>query len=298
MKNYWLFKKNQWFFEETVPGLPPTIKTGIKIKKRIFSGKTPFQKLEVIDTFPFGRILVLDGIIQLSQVDEFIYHEMLSQPAMFYHQNPKKILIIGGGDGGVLREVLKHPIKEVYLVDIDQKVIEISKKYLSFVSKGAFKNNKAKIFIEDGIKFVKKYKNFFDVIIVDSTDPLGPSLGPSFGLFSKNFYQDAFRALTKKGVLSIQSGCFFEQFLHFKKIFKKLKKIFPSVKIHKACVPCLQCSNEYSFTIAAKFNLEKVFLKDIEKKFKKLNLGLRYYSPKIHFSSLVLPKYLAEKIEK
>jgi spermidine synthase len=293
MKKNYIFKKNQWFFEKTLPGVPPVMAIGIKIKKKIFSGKSPYQKLEVFDTFPFGQILVLDGIIQLSKVDEFIYHEMLTHPAMFYYPNPQKVLIIGGGDGGALREVLKHPVEEVYLVDIDKKVIEVSQKYLPFVSKGAFKNKKARIFIEDGIKFVKKYKNFFDIIIVDSTDPSGPSLA----LFSKNFYQDAFEALTKNGILSIQSGCLFEQFFHLKKILKKIKKIFPSVKIHKACVPSLQCSNEFTFTISGKFDFEKVTLKDIEKRFKKLKLNLKYYNPEIHFSSTILPKYLKEKLK-
>jgi len=292
MKNNWVFKKSQWFFEEIVPGILDTLRPGIRIKKKVFSGKSSFQKLEVYDTFPFGRMLVLDGIIQLSKCDEFIYHEMLTHPAMFYHPNPKKILIIGGGDGGVLREVLRHPIEEVYLVDIDKKVLEISQKYLPFVSKGAFRDKRAKIFVEDGIKFVKNYKNFFDVVIIDSTDPLGPSLG----LFSKNFYQNVFKALTKNGVLSIQSGCLFEQFFHLKKILKKIKEIFPFVKIHKACVPCFQCSTEYSFTIAGKFNLARVTFEDIEKRFKKLKLNLKYYNPEIHFSSTILPKYLKEKL--
>lgn len=293
MKNCWIFKKNQWFFEETIPGILDVLKTGLKIKKRIFTAKSPYQRLEVIDTFPFGRILVLDGIIQLSQIDEFIYHEMLVHPAIFSHPCPKKVLIIGGGDGGVLREVLRHPIQEVYLVDIDRKVIEVSQKYLPFVSRGAFLDKRARIFIEDGIKFIKKYKNFFDVIIIDSTDPLGPSLR----LFSKNFYQDIFKALTKNGVLSVQSGCLFEQFFHLKKIFEKLKNFFPFIKIHKACVPCFQCSNEYSFTVASKFDLRKITLKDVEKKFQKLNLDLKYYSPEIHFSSVVLPEYLLQSLK-
>lgn len=293
-KNYQLFKKNQWFFEENIPGILGTITSGVRIKKKIFSGKTPYQKMEIMDTFPFGRILALDGIIQLSQEDEFIYHEMLTHPAMFYHPHPQKVLIIGGGDGGVLREVLKHPVKEVYLVDIDREIIEISKKYLPFVSRGAFKDKRAKILIEDGIKFVRRSKNFFDVVIVDLTDPSGPSLG----LYSKNFYQAIFKTLNKKGVLSVQSGCFFEQFLHLKGIYKRLKKIFPYVKIHKACVPCLQCSNEYSFTIASKINLEKIGFEKIEKRFKKLKLNLKYYSPKIHLASSILPKYLKEKMEK
>jgi spermidine synthase len=288
-----VFQKNQWFFEKNVPGVCSTIETGIKIKKKIFSGRTPYQEIEVIDTFSFGLILALDGIIQLSQLDEFIYHEMLVHQAMFSHRNPKKVLIIGGGDGGALREVLKHPVEEVYLVDIDKKVIEVSKKYLPFVSKGAFRDKRAKIFIEDGIKFIKNFKNFFDIIIIDSTDPSGPSLG----LFSQNFYQDAFKALSKEGIVSVQTGCLLEQISGVKKVFKKLEKIFPSVRIHKACVPCYQCSIEYSFTIASKFDLGKIVLKNIEKRFKKLNLDLKYYRPEIHFSSAVLPRYLEKRLK-
>ena len=102
-KNYTCFKKSQWFFWRTDPKVLDTIQSGIKIKKKVFSGKSPYQKIEVMDTFPFGRILILDGFVQLSQTDEFIYHEMLTHPTMFYHSDPKKVLIIGGGDGGVLR---------------------------------------------------------------------------------------------------------------------------------------------------------------------------------------------------
>ncbi len=285
-------KKNNWFFESTVPGTLNTIRIGIKVKKKIFLGKSPYQKIEIIDTFSFGRILVLDGIIQLSQLDDFIYHEILTHSALFSHPYPKNILIIGGGDGGCLREVLKHPIKEAYLVDIDKKVIEVSKKYLPFVSRKSFQNRRVRVLIEDGIKFVKKYRNFFDVVIIDSTDPIGPSLG----LFSSKFYQDIFKALTSKGVLIVQSGCVFEQFRHLRKIYDKLNKIFPSVKIHKACIPCFQCMNEYSFTMAAKFNLDRIKQKQIEAKFKKLKLKLKYYGPDIHFASKILPRYLKNKL--
>ena len=297
-KNYWVFKKNQWFFEdlEDKPWILKTLISGVKIKKKIFSGKSPYQRIEVIDTSPFGRILVLDGVIQLSQEDEFIFHEMFTHLAMFYHSNPQKVLIIGGGDGGILREVLKHPVKEVYLVEIDKKVIEVSQKYLPFVSKGAFKDKRAKIFVEDGLKFVRKYKDFFDVVVLDLTEPMGPSLN----LFSKNFYQDIFKTLTKNGVLSVHSGCIFDQFLYFRNILKKLKKVFPFTKIHKASIPSLQCANGYSFIIAAKFNLDynsPTARKRIEKKYKKLNLDSKYYSPQIHFSSAILPKYLKEKLK-
>ncbi len=283
-------QKNQWFFEKSVLERQ-TIKTGIKIKKKVYSGKSPYQKIEIMDTFAFGRILILDGIIQLSKKDEFIYHEMLAHPAIFIHPEPKKILIVGGGDGGILKETLKHPIKEIYLVEIDKKIIEISQKYLPFVSKRAFKDKRAKILIEDGIKFVKRYKDFFDIAILDSTDPLGPSLK----LFSKNFYQDIFNALTKKGILSIQSGCLFEQFFHLKSIYQEVKNIFPYVEIHKASIPSLQ-HDEYSFILASKLNLKKISSNDIKKRYNKLKLDLKYYSPEIHFTSTVLPKYLKEKI--
>ncbi|MBZ1348439.1 MAG: polyamine aminopropyltransferase [Candidatus Nealsonbacteria bacterium] len=284
--------RDQWFFEKTIPEILDESRTSIKIKKKIYSGKSSYQKIEVFDTLVFGRMLVLDRVVQLSQIDEFIYHEMLVHLAMFSHQNPKKVLIIGGGDGGALREVLKHPIEEACVVDIDKKVIEISKKYLPFVSKGAFKNKRAKIFIEDGIKFTKKYKNFFDIIILDSTDPSGLSIG----FFHGKFYQDVSRALAENGVLIIQSGCIFEQFLRVKSIYNKLKKIFFEVKIHQACIPSLQCSSEYIFILALKSVSQKPNYKNIKQRYKKLNLDLEYYNPEIHFSSAVLPKYLAKKL--
>lgn len=285
--------KNQWFFEKTIPGISDESKIGIKIKKKIYSGRSSYQKIEVFDTFSFGRMLVLDGIVQLSQIDEFIYHEMLVHPAMFCHQKPKKVLIIGGGDGGALKEVLKHPIQEVYLVDIDKKVIEVSKKYLPFVSQKAFQDKRAKIFIEDGIKFVRKYKNFFDIIILDSTDPPGPSLK----LFHWKFYQDTFKALAENGVLIIQSGCVFDQFSHLKSIYNKLKKLFPWVEIHRVSIPSLQCSSEYSFTLALKSASQKPNYKNIKQRYKKLNLDLKYYNPEIHFASAVLPKYLLKELK-
>jgi len=283
--------KDQWFFEAELPGMKLNTKIGIRVKKKIFSGESPYQKIDVLDTYEFGRMLVLDNMVQLTKRDEFIYHEMIVHPALFSHSGPKKILIVGGGDGGALREVLRHPVKEVYLVDIDKKVIEISQKYLSFVSKGAFRDKRVKVLIEDGIKFVKNYKNFFEVIIIDLTDPLGPSLE----LFSKNFYRIVYNALTKDGIMVIQSGSLFFQLFQVKRIFKDLGRIFPYVKIHRTCIPCF-FDAEYSFTLASKFNLKRATLKDIEKKYEKLKLDLKYYSPEIHFSSTVLPKYLEEKI--
>ena len=279
-------KKNYWFTERTLPGVEPNSKIAIKVKKKVISFKTPYQRGEILDTFEEGRILVLDGIIQLAERDEFIYHEMMAHLPLFSHPCPKKVLIIGGGDGGVLREILNHPVEKVYLVEIDRKIINISQKYLPFVSKKAFQDKRAKIFIEDGIKFVKKYKDFFDIIVIDSTDPEGIS----FGLFSKNFYQDVFEALTEKGIMITQSGTFWGQFFQIKKIFKTLNKVFPIVKIHRACIPSYQ-EAEFGFTLGSKkIDLNHIDLKNLKERYQKLNLKTKYYSPEIHLASAILPK--------
>jgi len=290
MKKKFLFKKN-WFFEDFIPEGPTFSTWGVIIEKEIYSGKSKFQKIDIFDTKEFGRILTLDGMIQLSTKDEFVYHEMLTHPALFYHPRPEKILIIGGGDGGVLREVLKHPVKKVFLVDIDEKVIEVSKKYLPSVSRGAFRDKRTEIVIEDGLKFIKKYKNYFDIIIVDSTDYFGPAKK----LGEVRFYKDVSRALKADGVFTAQTAYFQEKFA--KNVRKNIKKVFPLFKIHRAFVGCFPF-DEHTFSIGSKkINFDKVSFEKITKRFKKLNLKTKYYSPKIHFSSAVLPKYLEEKLK-
>ncbi|MBZ9572224.1 polyamine aminopropyltransferase [Patescibacteria group bacterium] len=290
MKKRFLFGKN-WFFEDfKIVEEPKTSTWGVIIEKEIYSGKSKYQKIEIFKTEEFGKILALDGLIQLSTKDEFVYHEMLVHPAMFYHQNPKRVLIIGGGDGGVLREVAKYPVKEIFLVDLDKKVIEVSKKYLPSLSTGAFKDKRLKIFNENALKFIKNYKNFFDIIIDDLTDPTGPSLD----LWKIGFYRDISRALKKKGVSAFQTAYVEEKFAE--KARKKLKKVFPFFKVHKAFVGCFPF-DEHTFSLGSKtIDFDKVSFKKIKEKYKRLNLKTKYYSPKIHFASAVWPKYLEKKI--
>jgi len=296
-------KKKIWFFEKELPNAVQNYKIGWRIKKKVYSDKSKYQKIEILDTFGLGRIFVLDGILQLSEKYEFIYHEMISHLPLFYHPNPKRILIIGGGDGGVLREVLKHPLKEIFLVELDSKVVKVSKKYLPFLNlKNSLKNQKVKLFFDDGATFVKKFKNFFDVIITDSTDPAGPSLP----LFQKRFYQDSFSALKKEGIFITQSGNFLDQISEIETAIKNLKVFFPYVKIHYIFTPDYQGS-DFSFTLASKkIDLENFDIKKREKRFSKLikspKLGrgfrnLKYYSPEIHFSSGILPKFYQEKLK-
>jgi len=285
MRRKFLFGK-KWFFEDFIPGEPETSIWGFVIEKEIYSGKSKYQKIEVFETKEFGRILALDELVQLSTKHEFVYHEMLVHPTLFYHPNPKKVLIIGGGDGGVLREVVKYPVKEIFLVDIDKKVIEISKRHLPSVSRGAFNDRRLKIFNEDAINFVKRYKNYFDLIIDDLTDPSGPSLA----LWGIKFYKDIFKSLKEDGVASFQTAYLKERFA--KKARKKIKKIFPFFKIHKAFIDCFPF-DEHTFSFGSKkINFAKISFNQIKEKFKKLNLKTKYYSPEIHFASSILPKYL------
>lgn len=287
-------KKNNWLFESSViPYDDIDEKVGLKIKKKLYYDKSPYQKIEVYDTYSFGRILVLDGIFQTSEKDEFIYHEMLCHLPMFCCPNPKKVLIIGGGDGGALKEILKHPVEKVWLVEIDKKVIDISKKYLPSISKGAFKNKKVEVIIGNGLKFIKNHRNFFDIIILDLSDPWGPAKK----LISLNFYRNVKRALNKKGVVSVQSGSITNQLKLVKIIYKNLKKVFPFVEIHQACVPLYQ-AGEYSFTIASNLSLKKINLVNLNKRFDELSLKTKYYLPEIHQSSKVLPKFLKNFLEK
>jgi len=283
------FDKN-WFFEDFRLSTEPSSFTwGVIIGKKIYSGKSNFQKIEIFETKEFGKILALDGLVQLSTKYEAIYHEMLVQPALFYHKKPERILIVGGGDGGVLREVVKHKsAREIFLVDIDKKIIEISKKYLPSVSRGAFSDKRLRVFNEDALKFVRDYKNYFDIVISDPTDPTGLSAI----LWQTKFYRDILKALRKDGVAAFQTAYFREKFA--KKSRKTIKNVFPFSKVHKAFVGCFPF-DEHTFSFGSKkVNFNKISFRGVEEKYKKLGIKTEYYSPEIHFSSQVLPKYLKQ----
>jgi len=272
-----------WFYEN----LYSDIKIGIK-GKIIYRKKTPYQDMQLYSTPRFGRMLTLDGAIQTTEKDEYIYHEMLTHPAMITHPNPKNVLIIGGGDGGVLREVLKYRIKKVYLVEIDKDVIDISKKYLDKICQKSFHDKRLNIVIDDGAKFIKNTKEKFDIVIVDSPDPIGPAKI----LFSKNFYSQIYSCLTKKGIMIRQSGSTTLQANELKSNYKILKKIFPIVEVQLAAIPTY-IGGFFSFIIASKgINPKKLNVKDVKKKINKLKLRTKYYNPEIHTGSMGLPSYV------
>lgn len=280
----------KWFCEKLVPGKrADNIRHCFLIKKLIFQKKTKFQKVLIFENPIYGRVFCLDDIVQLTKKDEFIYSEMMAHPVLFSHKKPERILIIGGGDGGVLREVLKHPVKKVNLVEIDKEIIEISKKYLKFCSEKAFLDKRVKIYNLPGEEFVKNSsKDFYDVILVDCTNF---SKEISFPLFGIKFYKDCFSILKSDGIL-ITLGASFLDLKFIKEILRRIKRSFPFWTIYRFCMPSYHCG-EYCFIGGSKkVNLKEIDYKKIEKRFKMLQKRhkFKYYSPKIHFTSQVLPK--------
>lgn len=287
MRKKFLFGKD-WFFEETAKlGETQSFAWGILPEKNILKEKTAYQGIEIFDTKEFGRILILDGLIQLSTKHEFVYHEMLVHPAMFYHPRPKKVLIIGGGDGGALREAVKHTVEEIMLVDIDRRVIEVCRKHLPAVSAGAFQDARVKIFNEDAVDFIGRYPGFFDVIISDSTD----AYGPSHPLWGRDFYKKISKALGAHGVAAFQTAYFRERFA--RRARREIRDIFPFFKIHRAYIGCFPF-DECSFSFASRdLDFTRVTRKTIEGRYKKSHIRTKYYSPEMHGASEVIPGYLS-----
>ncbi len=274
-----------------------TKSVGVSIKpQNVYSVNTKYQKLTFLETEDFGKVLVLDDLVQLTERDEFIYHEMISHVPINSFDFSKrkkelKVLIIGGGDGGTAREILKYNfVKEIHLVEIDKEVIEIAKKHMPFTA-SSFKDKRLKIFIEDGRKFVKNVKDKYDLIIVDCSDPIGPSKV----LFEKEFYQDAYKALKDDGIFVTQSESPFYSLDIIKDILDNLKESFPIVRLYTANIPTYP-AGYWSFTIGSKvYDPLKVSPENILENIK--NLDLKYYNEDIHFASFSLPNYVKKALK-
>ena len=182
-----------WFSEFHTP----YVKFSIQIDKQLHSEQTEFQRIDILESKEFGRMMVLDGYVMLTEKDEFIYHEMIVHVPMAVHPNAKRILIIGGGDGGAVRELVRYKnVESVDLVEIDERVVDISRRFLPQTACG-FDDPRIHLFFEDGLKFIRHCENEYDLIIVDSTDPFGPGEG----LFTKEFYGNCYKALKEDGIM-------------------------------------------------------------------------------------------------
>jgi spermidine synthase len=281
----------KWFLETSFPGVRRCKRDSFLISKEIFAGKSAFQDIRIFESPSFGKILVLDGIIQLSQSDEFIYHEMMSHVPLLSMAEPHRALVIGGGDGGVLRETTKHPLEKIDFVDIDGEVVSLCRKYLPFISRGAFSDRRVKIHIADGIKFIKASKGQYDLVVVDSTDPVGPGKV----LFSFDFYRMVHESLTADGMAIFQLGPFLDFNLIVKPTAKKLGKFFRHINCIRLPMASYSCGCEYCFMIASKTtNPAKLPLALIQQRLRQRlgakASGLKYYTPEIHLASMVMPK--------
>ncbi len=256
-----------------------------RVVETLHTEKTPFQHLAVLDTVPFGRTLVLDGIVQTSVVDEYVYHEMISHVPLNTHADPRQVLIIGGGDGGTLREVTKHPsVEKATLVEIDERVIAASKKFLPELACG-FDAPEAEVVIGDGIKYVAEHRNTFDLVIVDSTDPIGPAIG----LFSPEFYRSIHEALKDDGLFVAQTESPYFNTDLILRIYQDISGIFPVTRTYWACIPTYPGAM-WSFTIGSrKYDPAAVAPEKIQE------YATRYYTPEIHRASFAMPRFLADR---
>ncbi|MEN8907093.1 MAG: polyamine aminopropyltransferase [Clostridiales bacterium] len=264
-----------------------TIGLTCKTRKTLHTEKTDFQEIAIIDTYQFGKMLVLDGTVQTTEVDEHIYHEMISHVPLLTHKNPKKVLVIGGGDGGAIREVIKHKsVEKAVLVEIDKRVVELSKKYFPNISSD-LENDLVEVRIEDGIKYIDDNKNVFDVILIDSTDPVGPAEG----LFSKDFYKSVFEALKEDGIMVAQTESPYFHKKLIKNVNDDLKGIFPIVNLYTCPIPTYP-SGFWSFTLASKvYDPTNKSVEDLD-----FN-NTKYFNEDIYRSCFLLPKFMKDVLK-
>lgn len=261
----------------------------IEYRELLETHQSRFQKIAIYDTVAYGKMLVHDDVIMLTEFDEAFYHEMIVHVAMNTHKNPERIAIIGGGDGGTLREVLKHKgVKTAHLCEIDGDVITICKKHFPHLA-NSFADPRVQVFEEDGAAFIQERENFYDLIIVDSSDPIGPAEV----LFQEQFYGHMYRALREDGIVVTQS----ESFMYHEKIIRDIvafnKKIFPLYRYYFTLVPTYPsgvigfsfCSKKYDPLLDFKADRAAGLT------------GLRYYNEEIHKAAFVLPRFVKSFIQ-
>ncbi len=263
------------------------------VDKVYFESKTDHQHLMIFHNAMFGRVMVLDGIVQTTEKDEFIYHEMLTHVPLFAHGNAKRVLIIGGGDGGILREVCKHQsVEHVTQVEIDQAVIDMAKEYLPNHSAGAFDDPRANIVIDDGMRFVNETAEKFDVIISDSTDPIGPGEV----LFTSDFYESCKRCLNEGGILATQNGVVFMQTDEVTTTSDRLAELYQDSYFYGAAVPTY-VGGIMTFAWATDNPAYREQSLDmIRERYQAAGIKTRYYNPAIHLAAFALPQYVLDAI--
>lgn len=278
------YQAGTWF-EEGLE-IPRGRSMRIRVEKMLTSFHSKYQKIDVFETQSFGKMLCLDGTIQLTEFDEPNYHEMMAHVPLCTLPNPRRVLVIGGGDGGIVTQVLKHrSVREIHLCELDPGVVEVSKKYLPKVSAG-LTNKNVKIFYQDGAVFVRQRQDYYDAILVDSTDPVGPGKV----LFQLPFYRDMRRALRPDGICVTQS----ESLMYHGSVIRSLarfqKTLFPTVQYYFTLVPTYP-SGVIGFSFCSK---RYDGVKHLRLARAQRLPGLHYYSPEIHRAAFTLPRFASE----
>ena len=256
-----------------------------RVKETLFAGKSEFQDVAVVDSYQFGRMLVLDGVFQTSIFEEYVYHEMIAHVPLFIHPNPKKVLVIGGGDGGTVREVVRHDtVEKVEMVEIDGMVVEACKKYLPEISVALNEPNpKLDLKIGDGIQHMADATNEYDVIIVDCSDPIGPGEG----LFTPEFYKNVYKALKEHGLFVQQTESPFYHRELIKRIQKDVRAIFPITDLYLAHIP-IYPGGCHCFTFGSK----KYGPKDADTS--RQTMEMRYHNAEVQQGCFALPNFVRE----
>lgn len=276
---------NEGWFEEK---LFPHVRQTFEITRISYREKTEHQDLVIFETPTYGTVLALDDIIQVTTNDEYVYHEMMVHVPMIAHGRAREVLIIGGGDGGILREVLKHPVKRATMVEIDRAVVDMCLKYMPSIPGKAFADKRTNLVIADGARFVAESKDRFDVIIVDSTDPMGPGEV----LFTEAFYKNCRRLLTPGGILVNQNGVPFMQPSELPMTYRRRRRFFKDTGFYVAAVPSYYGGFMTLGWAATDAKSRAVPLATLTRRFKSLRLKTKYYTPDIHRACFALPAFV------
>lgn len=274
-----------WYTEEHTEN----VRFSIKVNKALYNGESEFQKIDVLESKEFGRFLTLDGLMMLTEKDEFIYHDMIVHVPMATNPNIKKVLVIGGGDGGTVRELTRYKtIDSIEMVEIDKLVVDVCKEYIPQTA-GKLDDPKVKLHFEDGLKFIRSKQNEYDLIIVDSTDPFGPGEG----LFTREFYGNCYNALKEDGILVNQhESPYYSYYVKaMQRAHHRIKEFFPITKVYQAHITTYP-SGYWLFGFASK-KYDPIADLD-EDAWNSLGLGTKYYNTELHKGSFAIPNYVKE----
>lgn len=274
-----------WFYE----AYSEYVGLNMRIEKQIHSEESDFQRIDVFESPEFGRVLALDGYLMITEKDEFIYHEMIVHVPMAVHPHVRKVLVIGAGDGGVARELIRYPeIESIVVCEIDARVVEVCKEYLPQTACG-FDDPRVHLIYEDGLKYIRRIEDEYDLIIVDSTDPFGPGEG----LFTREFYGNCYHALKEDGIMVNQhESPFYQQdALAMQRAHARIVATFPISRVYQAHIPTY-ASGHWLFGFASKSYHPR---KNIDvKRWQERGLKTGYYNTNLHQGSFFLPNYVQE----